>query len=96
MQIEFGAPITAARRGPEGVLPLTARVDGIGRNVDGEYALEISVRIEDLDAAVRPVADVDCRCGRSQWRAGFETGRAWSPSRPRIDPIAVVIVFRDA
>jgi hypothetical protein len=30
MQIELGAPITAARRSPVGVLPLTARVSGNG------------------------------------------------------------------
>ncbi len=83
MQIEFGAPVTAASAAPVGVLPLTGIVRGWRRHVDGELPQEPALGVEHLDAPVGAIADVDAIVAVDRNRVRrVELPRAACPARP--------------
>ena len=62
MQIAHGAPgakVPERRVRDRRVLPITGRIAVVERHVDGDRAQELAVAVEDLDAAVEAVGDVD-------------------------------------
>src|SRR5713226_9063397 len=70
---------------------------GIDRNVDGELAEEFSVAIENLEAAVAAVGDVDIvlRIDGDAMR-GVELAGLVAGFAPGLEPVAVLVDFGDA
>ena len=69
---------------------------GIDGDIDGELAQKFSIGIEDLDAAVATVGDVDVvvRIDSDAVR-GVEVARLVAGFAPRLEPVALLVDFGD-
>src|SRR5262249_42501417 len=69
---------------------------GIGRYIDREHAFEIAIGVEDLDAPIRPVTNIDVvrEIDRDRVR-DYELACTLPLRSPRLHPVAVLIDFGD-
>ena len=97
MQIELGAPITAARRCAGGRVAVDRVGSGSRRHVDGEHAQKLAVGIEHLDAPVGAIAHIDVVVAvRHDGVREAELPRPGALVAPGLHPVAVLVIFGDA